>query len=210
MKRAKRVLVAIMICIMAMALPVSASAAKVNYGKQFVSVGHKLQLKVNEKSKKVKWSTSNRKVATVNKKGLVVGKKTGTVKITAKSGKNVYTWKVYVKANKFVAINQNPETWSYNCNWPTYNVLQMYYKNGKLYTKGFMANTTNFDYTKIVARVEIFDRVSGTKIASKNVVYNKLLSAGTYRYENITFNKSEMKNNFDLRTMDAYTYTLIY
>ena len=134
---------------MAMALPVSASAAKVNYGKQFVSVGHKLQLKVNEKSKKVKWSTSNRKVATVNKKGLVVGKKTGTVKITAKSGKNVYTWKVYVTANKFGAINQNPETWSYNCNWPTYNVLQMYYKNGKLKQLYLAGNGNIIDWTPL-------------------------------------------------------------
>ena len=209
MKRAKRVLVAILICIMAMALPVSASAAKVNYGKQFVSVGHKLQLKVNEKSKKVKWSTSNRKVATVNNKGLVVGKKTGIVKITAKSGKNVYTWKVYVKANKYMHPTQNPEAWKFDSYLPMYVGLQMYYKGGKLCTKGFWANPTDINYTKIVARIEIFDKKSGTKIASKKVIYNKLLQAGTYRYANITFNSSEvLKKNFDLRTMDAYAYTI--
>lgn len=212
MERVKKIVVTIMICIMAMALPLAASAANVNKGNKTVSVGHKIQLKVDGKSKNVKWITSNKKIATVTKKGQVTGKKVGTAKITAKVGKNTYFWKVSVKENKFVCANQNPSKWTIRTIWPTYNVLQMYYKSGKLYTKGFWVNpTNNLDYTKIKARVGIYDRKTGIKIASKNVTYNKLLTAQTWRKADITFNKSEVKKqNFDLRTMSVYTVTTIY
>lgn len=50
--------------------------------------------------KKVKWSSSNKKVATVSKKGLVRAKKKGKATITAKYGKKKLKCKVIVKANK--------------------------------------------------------------------------------------------------------------
>ena len=50
----------------------------------------KITLKIGEKKKlkaktslKVKWKSSSKKIATVNNKGLVKAKKTGTAKITA-------------------------------------------------------------------------------------------------------------------------------
>ena len=46
---------------------------------------------------KVTYKTSNKKVCTVSKKGLLTAKKKGTVKITVKSGKKSYTVKVKVK-----------------------------------------------------------------------------------------------------------------
>ena len=46
---------------------------------------------------KVKWSSSNKKVATVNSKGKVVAKKKGTAKISAKVGGKTYRCKVTVK-----------------------------------------------------------------------------------------------------------------
>lgn len=63
--------------------------------KRVLYVGKKIKLKVkvNPKevvnvSKKIKWVSSNKKIATVNAKGKVVAKKPGTVYIYAKSKKN--------------------------------------------------------------------------------------------------------------------------
>lgn len=66
---------------------------KLNYAKATTAVGCSLKLKVasvkNEKaSKAVVWKSSNKKVATVSKKGVVKAKKTGTVTITATSKEN--------------------------------------------------------------------------------------------------------------------------
>lgn len=50
------------------------------------------------RNQKIKWTTSNKKVATISKSGKITAKKAGTVKITAKTadGKKV-TFKVKVK-----------------------------------------------------------------------------------------------------------------
>ena len=46
---------------------------------------------------KVTYKTSNKKVATVNSRGVITAKKKGTAKITVKSGKKTYTVTVKVK-----------------------------------------------------------------------------------------------------------------
>ncbi|MDE5588222.1 MAG: Ig-like domain-containing protein [Acetatifactor sp.] len=60
----------------------------------------KLYVKGYKTSKKVTWKSSNKKIATVSKKGVVVGKKPGTCKIIAKVGKKKYTAKVTVFSDK--------------------------------------------------------------------------------------------------------------
>lgn len=76
---------------------VEAATIKMNKTKVTIGVGDTYQLKVSGTSKKAKWSTSNKKVATVNKNGKVTGKKKGTATITAKIGKKSYKCKVTVK-----------------------------------------------------------------------------------------------------------------
>lgn len=49
-----------------------------------LGTGKKYTLKVNGTKQKVKWSSSNKAIATVSSKGVVTGKKAGSVKITAK------------------------------------------------------------------------------------------------------------------------------
>ena len=56
-------------------------------------VGQKYRLKVkkvkpNKATKKVKWKSSNKRIATVSNSGVVKAKRAGTVKITAISKKN--------------------------------------------------------------------------------------------------------------------------
>ena len=76
----------------------AASKVKINKKKATIHIGEKLQLKVEGADKKVKWSTSDASVASVNKKGVVTGKAAGKATITAKAGKKKYTCKVTVKS----------------------------------------------------------------------------------------------------------------
>ncbi|MCI5806423.1 MAG: Ig-like domain-containing protein [Clostridium sp.] len=56
-----------------------------------------LKLKNAPKGKKIKWTSSKKKVAAMNSKGRVQGKSAGKAKITAKVGKKKYTCTVTVK-----------------------------------------------------------------------------------------------------------------
>ena len=91
----------------------AASAPKLNFSKKTVTAGRKVTLKVKKKpagSKilSTKWKSSNKKVATVTKKGVVKAKKAGKTKITAtvryKKGQTKKTKKlsctITVKAKK--------------------------------------------------------------------------------------------------------------
>jgi len=86
----------------AISSPSRASAAKIKLSKKSVTItkGKSVTLKLKGTKKKPKWSTSNKKIATVSKKGKVVGKKAGNAKITAKIGKKKYVCKVKVTKPK--------------------------------------------------------------------------------------------------------------
>ena len=89
-------ILAVMITILA---AFSASAAGISQKKLTLTVGSKETLKVSG-AKKVKWSSSNKNIASVSGKGQVKAVKAGTAKITAKAGKKKYTCKVTVVAAK--------------------------------------------------------------------------------------------------------------
>lgn len=66
-----------------------AKSVTLNYSEYTLQKGKSVTLKAtvkpkNAKNKKITWSSSNKKVATVTSKGKVAGKKNGTAKITAK------------------------------------------------------------------------------------------------------------------------------
>ena len=69
--------------------------------KQILKKGKKVKLKVAKTpftaQDTVKWTSSNKKIATVTSKGVVKGLKKGTATITAKAGKKVVRFKVRVK-----------------------------------------------------------------------------------------------------------------
>lgn len=75
----------------------AASKIKISKTKATIAKGKTLQLKLNGAKKRVKWTTSNKKIATVNKNGKVSAKKVGRATITAKIGKKKYRCKVTVK-----------------------------------------------------------------------------------------------------------------
>ena len=75
----------------------AASKVKINKTKATVYVGKTTTLKVSGTKKTVKWTTSNKKVATVSSKGKVTAKKAGSATITAKVSGKSYKCKVTVK-----------------------------------------------------------------------------------------------------------------
>ena len=86
---------------------------KISDTKISLYVGESYSLKLKNNKKKIKWSTSNKKVATVSSKGKVKGKKKGSATITAKVGKKKYKCKVTVKNEKVkyikVIVTPTPE-----------------------------------------------------------------------------------------------------
>ena len=81
-------------------VPASAKpAVKLNKTTLKLKAGKTYQLKVKNASSKIKWSSSDKKVAKVSQKGLVTAKKAGRVKITALVGKKKLVCKVRVLKN---------------------------------------------------------------------------------------------------------------
>lgn len=98
------VLALAMVLICAMVTPVQA-AGKLN--KKSVSIYETETVSLTVKGvKSVTWKTSDKKIATVDKKGLVKGVKKGTCTVTAKDTKTkaAYSCKVTVKAAKSLGI----------------------------------------------------------------------------------------------------------
>ena len=77
----------------------AATKIKLNYTKKTIYVGKSFKLKITGTKKKVKWSSSNKKIATVSSTGLVKGNNKGTCKITANVSGKKYTCTVNVKGN---------------------------------------------------------------------------------------------------------------
>lgn len=65
-----------------------------------MSAGDTYNLQLNDTVRKVKWSTSKRKIATVSENGVIKAKKQGTVDIIATVGKSSYVCKLTVKAKR--------------------------------------------------------------------------------------------------------------
>ena len=77
---------------------VTAKTPKLNTKSITLTVGKSKQLKVKNTKKKIKWSTSSKKIAKVSKKGKVTAVKKGSCKITAKVAGKKLVCKVTVKA----------------------------------------------------------------------------------------------------------------
>jgi len=102
MKHVKKVLaimltLALSIAIIPMVNVSAANKIKLNKTKATIYVGKTVTLKLKNNKNKVKWSSSNKKIATVSSKGKVKGKKTGKVTIIAKVGKKKYKCRITVK-----------------------------------------------------------------------------------------------------------------
>lgn len=82
------------------------AAIKLSKSTVNLKAGRKTTLKLKDakgktiKAGKIKWSSTNKKIARVSQKGVVTGVKAGTAKVTAKYKGKKYTCKIIVEANR--------------------------------------------------------------------------------------------------------------
>lgn len=92
--------VILMTTLLVPAFEASAASVKLNKTKIVLVVGQTYNLKVSGTKKTPQWRSSNKKIVSVTKKGVVKGLKKGTATVTAKIGKKTYKCKVTVEAPK--------------------------------------------------------------------------------------------------------------
>ncbi len=99
MQKKKNILTTLLLIVTFLfALPITVSAAvQISSTEESILIGQKVKLSITGTKKPVEWSTSNKAIAIVSKKGVVKGKKRGTAIITATvNGKRSYSCKVTV------------------------------------------------------------------------------------------------------------------
>ena len=100
MKKIIRSLLVVLAIMMAFTVPVNAASMKLNRKRVSINVGQVVTLKVKGTKKKMKWTSSNKKIATVSKKGKVKGLKAGKATISVKVGKKSLKCRVIVKKKR--------------------------------------------------------------------------------------------------------------
>ena len=100
MKLRRKFFLSILFAVVMTALLTVSAFAKptLNKKKAEISTGQSVTLKVKGTKQKPKWTSSNKKIATVSKKGVVTGRSAGNVIIKAKVGGKTLKCKVTVKA----------------------------------------------------------------------------------------------------------------
>lgn len=128
MKRGKKIALALVCCLLLTSLlPYTGQAAtniRLNKTTVTVKTGKTVKLSVKGTNKKVTWTSKNKKVATVNSKGVVKGITPGITKVIAKVAGKSYTCKVNVDVDKKAALKH----------------LKVTYKESRDYTYAIITN----------------------------------------------------------------------
>ena len=161
MKKLKSLLVSLVFALVCVSMVTStdvveASSLKLNKTSLTIYTGKNSTLKVSGTSKKVTWSTSNKKVATVSSRGVVSAKSSGSATITARvNNKNL---KCRVTVKKQATNNKKAALKAY------YNFLKSYKFTTGYSTRGFNLAYINNDS---IPELVVFDgnyHVSGGKV----------------------------------------------
>lgn len=179
---------------------------KLNKKSLKLKVGAKASLKATKTGTKkpLKWSSSDKRIATVSQKGEITGKKAGTATITAKVGKVKAKCKVTVENNNdwkklygdFLAIDLHRDQWTYRV-----GEFALYDLNKDGVPELFTHGGGRMDYTKIFTvrkgKVACVGWSTNYTIYSNNMVlayFNAGAGYGLYSYYSV---KSSL--NFDLK-----------
>lgn len=84
------------VCLEVPAITIQAQTITISKKKVTIRKDSTVQLKIFGTERKVKWTSSNKKIAVINQKGKVTAKKKGKATITAKVGEEICTCKVTV------------------------------------------------------------------------------------------------------------------
>lgn len=82
----------------------AASKVKISTSSKTLYVGYGVKLNITGTNKKVKWSSSNSKIAKVTQAGYVTAKKAGTVTIKGKVSNKTYKCKIRVKNTAYLTL----------------------------------------------------------------------------------------------------------
>lgn len=161
-------------------------------------------------SKKIKWSSSNKKVVSVFKTGTIKGITAGSSTITAKVSGRTYTCKVWVKEvpKNGWAVN-GTTTYYYQNGRPLKNTLRTI--KGKFYVaKGFEPMTTvnqgkfYFDNNGVMAVAKMIKADGNLYYANNSGVLEKYMSVSGMKKKILKeFNESRKENGLDLIVEDS-------
>ncbi len=145
-----------------------------------------------------KWSSSNKKIATIDSTGKVTAHAIGTCKITLKrKNGRTYTTKIKVRSNSYNGYSVN----SIRAGAHSYGKLYLYinsasYSNNQLVLKAVVLNNRMFKAKKFdYVYLKVYNS-NGTCIASKRF-NNYALNLGAYKTKVYTF-KFSVKKKYDL------------
>lgn len=195
-----------------------------------LTIGQKVTLKLSPKklkvnTKKIKWTSSNKSIATVTSKGVVKGIRTGKVTITARYNKVSYKCKITVVKNRFDNRNYRPKYDDY-ADGVHLIPRNIYYSNGKLIVRTAIYNHTSEEveftdgliisvFTKPVGSSSnqlIGEQTFAKKETNTGFGFNTTttdedkITIAAYDYETITYEipKSKVrKKNWDLKKITA-------
>lgn len=193
--------VLILLLIMCMSLGFTSNAAvKISSKSIYLMKGESYKLKITGTKKKVKWSSSNKNVASVSSNGKVTAKKEGLVTITAKVNNKKYKCKVEVVQGRLeVGIDT-----SYGC-------LDLSVRNTSNYSvtieNVLVASGSYVDTTTLLAdrSVTLKPGKSALLIYEANAAYLQNYRDASLFYDCIT----QVKFNFKYRGR-SIPYKLVY
>lgn len=188
-------------------IKVTEPAYKLSKSKLSLYVGGKSTLKLNGAVGTVKWSSSNKKVATVSSKGVVTAKKAGKATVKAKIGSKNFRCAVTVK-NKPVKLNQTKVTLNAGKKFK----LKLTNAKGKVKwssskKKVAAVSSKGVVKAKKAGKAVISAKVGGKKykctftVKKKNAVAKTIVGSKTMSYTKNTATISKVKTTLDPATL---------
>ena len=188
--------VAIMLlqCIVVNINSVQAASIKISSSKRTLYVGYGCKLRITGTKKKIKWSSSNTKIAKVTQAGNVTAKKAGTATITAKVSSKKYTCKITVKDYAKMVMTDRRKFEFYGKT----SGVKYYTSNNKIATIDKKGNLI----TKKPGTVKITAKVSGKKYK----MTLKVVDTGWITYNNKRYYYNKGKKLKGWHYIDGYKY----
>lgn len=176
--------------------------------------------KSNTKMPKLKWKSSNNKIATVNSSGQVSARKIGKCKISCiiQNGKGKgkkYTCTVRVRKNTWTGYNKSDlNVYGYRYGQVNLEVSKVYYSGNNLVVKCVVLNNRMFPAQKF-ANLQLKILTQDQELIAKRTFWNYPLNLGEYskKYVTFTFPKKYQKAKRDLQYYGVdidYDYTYVY
>ena len=167
-----------------------------------ITVGKSAKLKLkNAKASKVKWTSKNKRIATVTKKGVVKAKGAGTTKVVAKYKGKKYVCKVTVKAKK-VSVKMKAGTKTVIVKKGKKAVIGTIAKDGYQLTipAGALSKKTKVKVTSKGTRIDI------TAVGRKAVRLNKMATLKIALSDKVSL--SDVDNWWGVYSFDGETHYL--